>query len=135
MSAGIRRKIDFEGVCSPLLLALCCFLYVCACVCVCVSVCVKARRLRKPLQPVQTDRHTHSHPLSHCWPVSKVITGRLLHAFMKYSNGSVSYCALIMPHKDKKGGWGGEDRQAEDNNEGTPYLLKCGWESALGLWK
>lgn len=30
-----------------------------------------------------------------------MITGRLLHAFMKYSNGSMSYCALIMPHKDK----------------------------------
>lgn len=48
-------------------------------------------------QPPLAD--THALPL--CWLVSKVITGRLLHAFMKYSNGSMSYCALIMPHKDK----------------------------------
>ena len=51
---------------------------------------------RQPLQP------THLHTFIYCWPVRKVITGRLLHAFMKYSNGSMSYCALIMPHKDKK---------------------------------
>lgn len=57
---------------------------------------------RKHLQPV-TPHHTHTHAhTSLCWPVSKVITGRLLHAFMKYSNGSMSYCALIMPHKDTK---------------------------------
>lgn len=43
---------------------------------------------------------------SYCWPVSKTITGRLLHAFMKYSNGCMSYCALIMPHKDRKEGRG-----------------------------
>lgn len=42
----------------------------------------------------------------YCWPVSKTITGRLLHAFMKYSNGCMSYCALIMPHKDRKEGRG-----------------------------
>lgn len=51
--------------------------------------------------------HTHTF---HCWPVSKAITGRLLHAFMKYSSGSMSYCALIMPYKDKKGGGGGGRR-------------------------
>ena len=53
------------------------------------------------------------HVAFHRWPVSEVITGRLLHAFMKYSNGSMSCCALIMPHKDRGKGGGGEtqDRQ------------------------
>lgn len=50
-------------------------------------------------QPQPPLADTHALPL--CWLVSKVITDRLLHAFMKYSNGSMSYCALIMPHKDK----------------------------------
>ena len=54
--------------------------------------------------------HTHTHT-SLCWTVSKVITGRLLHAFMKYSNGSMSYCALIMPHKDTKDAGGQICRQ------------------------
>lgn len=48
---------------------------------------------------------------SYCWPVSKTITGRLLHAFMKYSNGCMSYCALIMPHKDRKEGRRWADRK------------------------
>lgn len=47
------------------------------------------------LQPVMTQPHPYR--LVHtslCWPVSNVITGRLLHAFMKYLNGSMG------------GGWG-----------------------------
>ena len=65
-----------------------CFSFILSCDCSMAS--------RQPLQP------THKHTFIYCWPVRKVITGRLLHAFMKYSNGSMSYCALIMPHKDKK---------------------------------
>lgn len=73
-----------------------------------------------------TPRNTHTF---YFWPVSEVITGRLLDAFMKYSNSSMSYCALIMPHKDERKG--GADVQTENNNERTPYLLGCGQDVAL----
>lgn len=62
---------------------------------------------------LQTAPPSSPPPHFQCCPVSKVITGRLLCAFMKYSNGSMSYCALIMPDKDKKkkGGGGQMARQ------------------------
>lgn len=69
------------------------------CQCVCVFDCDGAKASRQPSSQLFSYWHTFCD-----WPVSKAITGRLLHAFMKYSNGSMSYCALIMPHKEKKGG-------------------------------
>lgn len=100
-----------------------CFSYFCQCVCICAW---------RPLDtPASYFPQTHTF---HRWPVSKVITGRLLHAFMKYSNGSMSYCALIMPHKDRKGRRGADtDRQTENNNERTPYLLRCGQNTYMYL--
>lgn len=90
-----------------------------ACFCFILSVCV----WRPPdCPPASYSTHTFHH-----WPVSNAITGRLLHAFMKYSNGSVSYCALIIPCKDRKRRRGPEtDGQTENNNERRPYFLRCG---------
>lgn len=85
------------------------------CQCVCVFDCDGAKASRQPSSQLFSYWHTFCD-----WPVSKAITGRLLDAFMKYSNGSMSYCALIMPHKEKRGG---TDGQTENNNERTPYLL------------
>lgn len=56
----------------------------------------------------------------HCWPVSKAITGRLLCTFMKYSNGSMFYWALIMSNK----GWNeGAGRQKEKIQPETQFIL------------
>lgn len=90
--------------------------YQCACVCVCL-------RVLRPLEPPSSQFFSCTHTYTfHCWPVIKVITGRLLHAFMKYSNGSMSYCALITPHKKRKRK-GATDGRTE-NNERTHYLLR-----------
>lgn len=75
-----------------------CFYFILS-MCVCVFDCDGAKASRQPSSQLFSYWHTFCD-----WPVSKAITGRLLHAFMKYSNGSMSYCALIMPHKEKKGG-------------------------------